>query len=115
VNAARPPANHDDRARRGARNEVFFRESNEFLEQESSDRGRSLGDFICECSSAGCLERLSLLTTDYERIRQRSDWFIVKPGHEDLTIEIVVERHPAFLVVEKTGVGRAIADDDSAR
>jgi hypothetical protein len=115
VNAAKLPSEGDDRVRRGARNEVFFRESNEFLEQESTGRSQALHDFICECSSAGCLERLTLPTREYERVRERGDWFIVKPGHEDPAIEVVVERHPAFLVVQKTGLAGAIAEAEDPR
>jgi hypothetical protein len=110
-----PPSGDDDRRQRAARNEVFFREANELLERESTDRGRALHDFICECSSAGCLERLALKTSEYEHVRQRGDWFVVKPGHEDLVVEVVVERHPAFVVVQKTGAEGELARAEDPR
>jgi hypothetical protein len=110
---ATPP--DDDRPTRAARNEVFFREANELLERESVERGRRWQDFICECSWPGCLERLALEIGEYEHARQRGDWFVVKPGHEDPAIEVVVERHPDYLLVEKTGEGAVIARAEDPR
>jgi hypothetical protein len=110
---ATPP--DDDRARRAARNEVFFRDANELLERETFERGHRRDDFICECSSAGCLERLSLDIREYEHARERSDWFVVKPGHEDPTIEVVVERHSDYLLVQKTGEGVRVAQSHDPR
>jgi hypothetical protein len=109
------PTGDEPRERRVARNEAFFREANELLEQEAIQRGGQRREFICECSSLGCLERLTLPQDQYERVRRHGDWFIVTPGHEDPSVEVVVERHPAFSVVQKTGTAGAIARSEDPR
>jgi hypothetical protein len=38
---------------------------------------------------------------EYEAIRAEPTCFVVVPGHERPEIERVVERHPAYLIVEK--------------
>jgi hypothetical protein len=105
----------DERQLRLAKNESFFRESNEILERDAIDRGTDKCDFICECSQPGCLERLVLTRREYEHIRAKGNRFVVEPGHEDSSFEIVVERHPSYLVVEKQGQAGAVARSDDPR
>lgn len=104
----------DDRAQRLAKNEAFFRESNEQLEKEASGP-RSTFDCICECSRRGCVLRLKILKVEYERVRARSDHFAVVPGHEDTSIEVVVEAFPNYLVVEKRGKAGDVARQTDPR
>ena len=98
----------DERAKRLAKNEAFFREANEQLEREQH-RGEGTFDCICECSRGGCVQRLKLLITEYEQVRARSDHFVVANGHEDLSIEEVVEKLPTYTVVKKFGEAGAVA------
>ena len=97
------PAEDDSRQLRAARNEVFFREANELVEREGVERGSYSRQFICECSVTGCLERITLTIEEYERVHSNSAWFMVVPGHEDPSVESVVEDHERYLVVEKHG------------
>jgi hypothetical protein len=102
------------RARRLAENEAFFRDANELFERDAQ-RGRAPWRFICECSSAGCLERVTLTPTEYEHARSNGAWFIVLPKHEDLTVETVIERHVDFSIVEKHGTAGRVAREEDPR
>ena len=76
----------DERERRLAENEVFFRELNERI-GESARRWDGDGDehvyeFMCECPDRGCGEQISLTVRGYEELRQHPARFAVSPGHE---------------------------------
>jgi hypothetical protein len=103
------------RARRLARNEDFFREANELLRREADRQGRAASRFICECSTVGCLERIAVTRDEYEQARRNGAWFVVAPGHEDPSIEVVVQRNKRFYVVEKRGTAGAQARADDPR
>jgi hypothetical protein len=90
------------RDRQAARNEDFFRTSNEIELDESISR-RKRPDFICECSRPGCVVRINIAPEDYERVRARGSRFVVAPGHVDATVEVIVETHENYVVVEKVG------------
>jgi hypothetical protein len=83
-------------------NEALFREINEGIE-----RGQWPGEedspvsFRCECARLGCNELVELTVRAYERVRSNPRRFIVLPGHEQLDVEVVVERDPEYVVVEK--------------
>jgi hypothetical protein len=47
------------------------------------------------------MERLTLTRSEYEHIRAGGVRFAVVPGHENLSLETVVENHQTYLVVEK--------------
>jgi len=88
-----------------ARNEALYREVNERIaelaEEFSEDEVRNPVGFVCECAAAGCAEPIELTLAEYEAIRAEPTRFAVVPEHERLEIERVVERHAAYLVVEK--------------
>jgi hypothetical protein len=46
----------------------------------------------------------------YTAVRSEPTRFIVAPGHENLELERVVERHDRFFVVEKFGTAGRIAE-----
>jgi hypothetical protein len=104
-----------ERERRLAKNEDFFRENNEFLALDAAATGREKCDFICECSTVGCLERIPLTRRDYEHVRERGDRFVLVPGHVNPSIEVVVERYPAYVVIEKQGPAGVVARADDPR
>ncbi len=94
----------DARDERLANNEVIFRTVNEAIQQQA------LGyqvldnyDFICECATASCFERISLSLKQYEGIRSEGTTFLVSPGHVYDEIEQVTEKHPTHWVVRKDG------------
>ena len=105
--------NHEGEAareKRLARNEVFFRDANEMTAREVDGVRGAPVDFLCECSSLGCVERVKLSKAQYEQVRAAGDQFFVVPGHESPTIERIVDRHETYLVVEKLGVGGLVAE-----
>jgi hypothetical protein len=57
--------------------------------------------FLCECLVAGCREKVSLTRDEYEAVRTEARRFFVAPGHEDETLETVVDRHDGYVVIEK--------------
>jgi hypothetical protein len=52
---------------------------------------------------------------DYERIRGEPRRFLVRPRHEDPTVERVVEERPEFVVVEKLGPAGELAEATDPR
>lgn len=94
-----------EREKRLARNETLYREVNERV----SEVAEKLLDtqlempvgFICECAASDCTEPITATLGEYEAIRAEPTRFIVVPGHERPEIESVVERRPAYFVVEK--------------
>jgi hypothetical protein len=92
----------DELQERLGANEALFREVNEGIE-----RGQWPGEedlpvsFRCECARLGCAELVELTVRSYERVRANPRRFIVLPGHEQADVEIVAERNPGYLVVEK--------------
>ena len=101
----------DWREERLAQNEVFFRTVNEGIEQQAIRFG---GDddyeFICECASRECLDRVSLTLREYEHIRAEGTRFVVVPGHENPELELVVQTAQSYYVVEKDGAAGIVAD-----
>jgi hypothetical protein len=96
--------------RQAARNEDFFRTSNE-IELEDSQSDRRPPDFICECSRPGCVERIRITPEEYEHVRARGTQFVLDPLHVDPLVEVIVDRHEDYVVVEKIGA----AGDESQR
>jgi hypothetical protein len=95
------------RDERLAGNEALFREVNErvaevathFVEVETSAEQIN---FACECGRADCAEPVTMTLAEYEAIRAESTHFAVVPKHEQPEIEVVIERHPTYFVVEKS-------------
>ena len=94
------------RDERLAGNEALFREVNErvaevatlFVEVET--RGEQI-NFACECGRATCAEPITMTLVEYEAVRAKSTHFAVVPQHEMPEVEVVIERHPTYFVVEK--------------
>jgi hypothetical protein len=98
------------RGRQAARNEDFFRTSNEIELEESEELGRK-PDFICECSRPGCVVRLPVTPEEYELVRADGARFLVAPLHVDTAVEVIVEYRTGYVVVEKLGA----AGDEAER
>jgi hypothetical protein len=106
----------EEREERLAKNEAVFRTVNESIgEQASRFGGLDQYEFICECATAGCFERVALTRAEYESVRQDGKRFFVVPGHQDIQVEFVVETHPTFLVVEKDGPAGEVAEATDPR
>ena len=100
-----------------AKNEVLFRTVNEAIEQQALRFGGidDEYDFVCECSSTTCIERMTLTLRQYEQIRAEGTRFVLVPGHADPGLELVVERTANHHVVEKDGAAGIIAEQGDPR
>ena len=111
----------DTSEERMARNEALFREINERVEDvaEGFDvrgEGDSLRiEFVCECGSLGCMERIELTRGQYEAVRAHPRRFAVVRGHEDPSIARIVEQHGEVAVVEKLDHAAEIAVEHDPR
>jgi hypothetical protein len=106
----------EDQEERLAKNESVFRALNENIRGLASGlHGQEPFEFICECSTSGCFERVSLTLAEYERIRQDGTHFLLAAGHEDIAIEQVIAERDGYVVVEKDGVAGLVADDEDPR
>jgi hypothetical protein len=102
---------------RAARNEALFREVNDRVEGlHAPTEPRGTADFICECADDSCTTRITVPLDTYERVRSNSRHFLVKPGHEKLHLEEVIESEADFLVVSKNAPDAArIAEETNPR
>lgn len=98
----------DQSADRVAWNESAFREVNERMRALAVELDRS-AEFVCECASVTCADRLTLPVAEYERTRTHSRRFVVLAGHQCPEFERVVETRDGWAVVEKTGQAGKIA------
>lgn len=105
--------------RRKAANEAVFREVNERIEDIQTRFAVSEAEplsLVCECDRLQCTEPIQVEVDAYERIRAHPDRFLVLPGHEDPTVEDVVDTGPGHLVVRKhAGEPRAVAVETDPR
>jgi hypothetical protein len=102
---------------RKARNENWFREVNERLEDRASDQsagGRSF-EIVCECDREDCTERITISFAAYESIRAEGRTFLVVAGHSDQAIERVVGSGEGYEVVEKFGAAGVLAEVENPR
>jgi hypothetical protein len=62
-----------------------------------------------------CVETIELAPAEYDRIASQVERFVVALGHERANVEAIVESHPSYLVVEKTGEARAEIEREHPR
>ena len=91
----------DDRARRAAITEAAFRIANERMAAWEERSATDAELFFCECLVAGCREKVPLTRAEYEAVRDDQRRFFVVPGHQEEQLETVIERHDAYVVIEK--------------
>lgn len=101
----------DVRARRLAQNEAIFRQVNEHVRAAEERVQYDFPRFICECSKIECDEQIPIDFDAYRAVRESPARFFVAVGHGNPEIEIVIERHSNYEVVEKTGPGREVAEE----
>ena len=102
----------DPRDERIAKNEAVFRAANRELEQAAEEAGGDgVLDVLCECGQEACSSLIRLTVAEYDGVHSQDDRFVVVPGHENPTIETVVERREAYLVVDKFGEAEEIAEE----
>jgi hypothetical protein len=98
-------------------NEAFFRDVNEQINgvAKSLDPSEQRYEYLCECSDAGCMERISLSFAEYEHVRASGQRFVLAKGHVRSDIEHVVERESSHVLVEKDGAAGELAADLNPR
>ena len=111
--------------RRMAENEVVFRKHNERLmkwansynaiaKKEGHHAGtldkNTLLEFFCECADENCVERVKETASKYKKIHQSKDTFIIKPGHNVISIEKVIHKESDYHIVEKFEVPASTAE-----
>ena len=92
-----------------AESQVLYRRVNERILELARNEHVRQGLFVCECGRPECSEPLDLTPAEYEAVRAESSRFVVALGHETPELESVVLRCERYAVVEKTGLGRALA------
>jgi hypothetical protein len=98
------------REERLSENEALFRAVNERIEEAASgEAAEQLFEIFCECADLDCLERIEISRGSYEQARAEPDLFIVRPGHEQPTVEEVIVETRTYLLIRKTGDASAIA------
>jgi hypothetical protein len=98
------------REERLAQNEVFFRSVNEAIEQKAIEFGGvDEYEFICECDSSTCFDRIAMTLREYEHVRGDGLRFFVFPGHANVALELVVEHTKRYDIVEKDGAAGVVA------
>jgi hypothetical protein len=99
------PSVMDERAKRIGHNEALYREVNERI--KDINEGFSLVSetfrVVCECGNVECIDQITLSPERYEQTRQNPTHFLLKPGHEALDTERVVDRAEdgSYAIVEK--------------
>jgi len=114
IDEALDTGGHEERL---AKNEVLFRAVNESIEQQALRFG-GIDDeyeFLCECSSTECVERVTLTLRQYEQVRAEGTRFVLAPGHADPQVELVVRNTADHDIVEKDGLAGVIAEQADPR
>jgi hypothetical protein len=106
----------DESDERLAKNESLFRTVNENIAAIAGSLGGETSyEFVCECSTSDCLERIVLTLRQYEEVRADGARFLMVPGHVDIELEQVVAEHDNYVVVEKDGLAGLVAHADDPR
>jgi hypothetical protein len=84
-----------------ARTESAFREVNEAIARTAARFQSEEADFVCECADPECADLITAELEDYDEVRREANRFIVASGHEEPTVERVVDRARGYAVVEK--------------
>jgi hypothetical protein len=58
-------------------------------------------DLVCECASTACTGTIRVGLEEFLQIERAEATFLVLPGHEDISIEDVIDRNGQFVVVRK--------------
>jgi hypothetical protein len=102
---------------RAAKNQTLFREVNERIRDLNELPGWQIdkGDWICECEDETCFKPIQIAQPEYERVRAYGNRFALKPGHENLEVEDITDRHEQYVVVAKHGAGGIYATENDPR
>ena len=99
-------------AKRVARNEARFRALNQQTRAAVtalSERPPENCTIMCECAMLDCEQMITMSVADYQRVREVSNHFIVRPDHVIVSAERAIEYHEDWWMVEKIGAGARVA------
>ena len=100
-----------------ARTQSLFREVNDRVQRPNkrSNGDTPLAEYVCECASADCVERITLTFGEYQTIRRTPTYFAVVPNYLHVVPEVerIVGKTDRYWIVEKTGVAAEIAVAES--
>ena len=96
------------RAQRLAENERILHDANERI-GELTEQLRHKGwpgapataEFFCACGRRDCSDTIRLSLAEYEAAHRQPHRFVVRKGHENPSVERVVQDLPEYTVVEK--------------
>jgi hypothetical protein len=91
----------EERETKLAETEVLFREVNEGIAAAAERFDADEADFVCECSDAACVHRITAPLAEYERVRGKPTHFLLARGHDAAAFERVVTRRSGYDIVEK--------------
>ena len=102
---------------RKALNEGTFRDANEHIERKAVEligvADQQFVPFLCECPQIECTQIALLTLKEYENVRSNGRQGLAVLGHEDPTIERVLQRNERFVMTEKFGrAGEVHLDND---
>ena len=84
-----------------AKTESLFRDVNDRIATAAGGFGSDEAEFVCECADPTCVDRVEVPLEVYEEVRAKPTTFILANGHEEESIEKVVEARHRFQIVEK--------------
>jgi hypothetical protein len=84
-----------------ARTEGLFRHVNDHIAAVAEHSLVDEAHFVCECANPGCAEKIEAPLDEYEDVRTDPRRFLVKRGHADESVEVVVSDEGTYEVVEK--------------
>jgi hypothetical protein len=96
--------NSSTRLARAEKNEEAHKQHNERrarLEEEAGVRPDDPVPFVCECDQPRCAKAVMLRLDEYEQAVKPPDQFVVSPGHEDPSVERVIDRRDGYVIVSK--------------
>ena len=106
-------------AERKALNEGKFRDANEKIEQTATALiGVEDGDlipFLCECPQMECTQVALLTLAEYEKVRSGDRQGLAVLGHEDPTVEAVLDQNERFVMTEKFGRAGELHEQNAPR
>lgn len=99
-------------AKEVAENESAFRRANDRVAARAREDTDT--DYLCECADPGCRSMIDLTPEQYRELRSHPHRFALTHGHEIDGLDVIVERHRRYLVVEKRGEGARVVEASTA-
>jgi hypothetical protein len=77
-----------------------FRRGNHLIARAARDRPDEPVAFMCECSSDGCFEKVTMTPSEFDSLAAAPARFVVFDGHEEQGGGEIVGDGPGYMVVE---------------